>query len=103
MNNTRTISPSQTSREQETRKPAYNGLHLVSRTNRPIAVPARTASAGGPILAIGRKAGVPEPADTLPARSAESIRMKLAACFGAILTAPVVWCLHTLLLSHQTR
>ena len=106
MNNTMTTSPNQTRKEQQTRKPAYNGLYLVRRNDSPAAGRAQAASAGGPPLDTSRKAGTPEAAKTvqgLGTRSAESIRMKLVACFGAFLTAPVVWCLHTLLLSHQTR
>ncbi len=103
MNNTKTTTLSRTSREQETRKPAYNGLYLVSRNDRPAASPAQAASADGPKLAIGRNAGSPDLTGSPETRSAESIRMKLAACFGALLTAPIVWCLHTLLLSHQTH
>ncbi len=97
MNNTMTTSPSRTTAKQETRKSAYNGLYLVSRNDRPVAASAPMPATHGLELATGRSSGNP---NAVEARSAESIRMKLAACFGAILTAPVVWCLHTLLLSH---
>ena len=99
MNNPMITSPSPMTAEQQNSKPAHNGLYLVSRNNRPLASSAQTTSARTLTLA-------PAPAsagETLEVRSAESVRMKLAACFGAILTAPVVWCLHTLLLSLQTR
>ena len=110
MNNTRTTSPSQTPQEQDTRKPAYNGLFLVRRSDRPAAGSAPSTSSqstphhgtphNGITLATSRSDQTSLPAQAAEAHSAESIRMKLAACFGAILTAPVVWCLHTLLLSH---
>ena len=99
MNNPMITPPSHNAAEQEARKPAYNGLYLVSRNPRPSAGSVQTASKHGLTLASGPVSGTPASAQA-EARSAESIRMKLAACFGAILTAPVVWCLHTLLLSH---
>ena len=100
MNNPMITSPSPTTTEQKTRKPAHNGLYLVSRNNRPLASSAQTTSARTLTLAPAAKSAASPAAEILEARSAESLRMKLAACFGAILTAPVVWCLHTLLLSH---
>lgn len=103
MNNTVTMSPSHMTAVQEALKPAYKGLHLVIRNNRPAAVSTPIASTHGLTLAPSRTSGAPQPADLLEARSAEGTRIKLAACFGAILTAPLVWCLHTLVLSFQTR
>ena len=109
MNNPMITSPSPTTIEQQTRKPAYNGLYLVSRNHRPAPSSARPApSSAQPApahrltLAAGRTSEAP-PSAQVEARSAESIRIKLAACFGAMLTAPVIWCLHTLMLSLQTR
>ena len=101
MNNPMITSPSKQAAEQVTRKPAYNGLFLVSRNDRPVAGSSQTRSARTLTLAPARVSDAS--AEILEVRSVESVRMKLAACFGAILTAPVVWCLHTLLLSHQIR
>ncbi len=101
MNNPMIMSPSRTTAEQ-TRKPAYNGLYLVSSNHRPAPSSAQPAPAHRLTLATARTSEAP-PSAQVEARSAESIRIKLAACFGAILTAPVVWCLHTLMLSLQTH
>ena len=102
MNNPMITSPSHTTAEQETRKPAYKGLYLVSRNDRPVATSDQSKPTHG--LTLANRISEAQPTtEILEARSAESIRIKLAACFGAILTAPVVWCLHTLLLSLQIR
>ena len=107
MNNPMITSPSSKTTEQETRKPDYNGLFLVSsgvsRNDRPASGSAQITPNKGLALATGKTSEAPQSSEVLEARSAESIRMKLAACFGAILTAPVVWCLHTLVLSLPTR
>ena len=103
MNNPMITSPSHTPAEQETRTPTYNGLYLVSRNDRPTASSAQIKPTHSLTLATSRASGTPESSEVLEARSAESIRIKLAACFGAILTAPLVWCLHTLVLSLHTR
>ena len=102
MNNPMITSPSNKATEQENRKLAYNGLFLISRNSRPAAGSAQTTPKGL-TLATGHPSVSSQAADILEARSAECIRMKLAACFGAILTAPLVWCLHTLVLSLHTR
>ena len=100
MNNPMTTAPSPAQSEQQTRQPAYNGLFLVSRSGRPVAESVSATAKRGLTLASERTVASASSPEVLEARSAESIRMKLAACFGALLTAPVVWCLHTLLLSH---
>ena len=78
-------------------QPARKGIHLVSRNSRLSGDTAQNAAAATGL------SGSPFADEMLDAQEAERIRIKLAACFGAALTAPVVWCLHTLVLSLHGR
>lgn len=102
MNNPMITSPSNKT-EQEIVNPAHKGIYLVSRNRRPVPTPAQNSPSKGLTLAKGRTSEASQPAEVLEARSAEIFRLKLAACFGGVLSAPIVWCLHTVVLSLHTR